>query len=117
MEVVESLLPVPIIVRRLLTMAILVAGFFLSAAGVSYLALRGRSVQVPDVIGKAESQAESVLSDSGLRMDVRSRTRHDKIPANTVSDQSPAPGTTVKTGQLVRVSVSLGPQGQATPAR
>jgi serine/threonine-protein kinase len=111
------LFPIPILVRRLLTMGILVAAFFLSAAGVAYLALRGRTVQVPDVIGKTESQAESVLSDSGLRMDVRSHTRHDKIPANAVSDQSPAPGTTVKTGQLVRVSVSLGPQTQTKPAR
>jgi eukaryotic-like serine/threonine-protein kinase len=111
------LLPIPIIVRRFLTMGILVAVFFLSAVGVSYLALRGRTVQVPDVIGKTESQAESVLSDSGLRMDVRSRTHHDKIPANAVSDQSPSPGTTVKTGQLVRVSVSLGSQNQTAPAR
>ena len=109
--------PLPIIVRRLLTMGILVGVFFLSAAGVAYLALRGRTVQVPDVIGKTESQAESVLSDSGLRMDVRSRTRHDRIPEHAVSDQSPAPGTTVKTGQLVRVSVSLGPQSQGAKTR
>lgn len=97
-------------------MGILVAVFSLSATAVMYLALRGRTVQVPDLIGKTEAQAESLLSDSGLRMDVRSRARHDKIPENTVSDQSPAPGTTVKTGQLVRVSVSLGAQGQGSKA-
>ena len=97
-------------------MGILVTFFGLSATAVGYFALRGRTVQVPDVIGKTESQAESVLSDSGLRMDVRSRARHDKIPEHAVSDQSPAPGTTVKTGQLVRVSVSLGaqPKGNAS---
>lgn len=111
--------PFSIIVRRLLAMGILVAVFGLSATGVMYLALRGRTVQVPDLIGKTEEQAEGLLADSGLRMDVRSRTRHEKIPEHAVSDQSPAPGTTVKTGQLVRVSVSLGapPRGASASAR
>ncbi len=100
--------PFSIIVRRLLTMGILVAAFSLSATVVMYFALRGRSVQVPNVMGKTQAEAESLLSDSGLRMDIRSRTHNDSVPENAVSDQSPAPGTTVKTGQLVRVSVSQG---------
>ena len=105
-----------IIVRRLLTMGVLLVVFSLSATVVMYLALRGRSVEVPNVIGKTEAEAESVLQDSGLRIHVRSRARHDKIPENAVSDQSPAPGTTVKTGQLVRVSISLGALPAASKA-
>lgn len=108
--------PFSIIVRRLLTMAVLVGVFSLSAGVVMYFALRGRTVDVPNVVGKSETQAESLLEDSGLRMKVASRAHHDKIPENAVSDQSPTPGTTVKTGQLVRVSVSLGAQSQASKA-
>ena len=97
-----------IIVRRLLTMGILVAVFSVSAGVVMFVALRGRTVQVPNLIGKTEIEAETLLEDLGLRMQIRSHAHHDKIPENAVSDQSPAPGTTVKTGQLVRVSLSLG---------
>lgn len=97
-----------IIVRRLLMMAALIAVFSLSATAVMYFALRGRTVQVPNLIGKPEAEAEKLLEDMGLRMKIRNRTYHDEIPENAVSDQMPPPGTTVKTGQLVRVSLSLG---------
>jgi beta-lactam-binding protein with PASTA domain len=103
-----------IIVRRLATMGILVAVFSVSASVVTYMALRGRTVQVPNLIGKTEAEAESLLEDLGLRMQIRGRAHHDKIPEKAVSDQSPAPGTTVKTGQLVRVSLSLGASSQVS---
>ena len=103
-----------IIVRRLATIGILVAVFSVSATVVTYMALRGRTVQVPNLIGKTEAEAESLLEDLGLRMQIRGRAHHDKIPEKAVSDQSPAPGTTVKTGQLVRVSLSLGASSQVS---
>lgn len=74
-----------------------------------YLAVRGRTVEVPNVVGKSEAAAREELDEAGLRMDFKSKTHNDKAPANTISDQSPSAGTTVKTGQIVRVSVSLGP--------
>ncbi len=83
--------------------------FFLSAGLVMYFALRGREVQVPNLIGKSEQEAAEMLEKEGLRMRVRLRVHDDKIQANAVSEQSPSPGTTVKTGQIVRVSLSLGP--------
>ncbi len=85
------------------------AAFFLSAGLVMYFALRGREVQVPNLIGKSEQEAAEILENEGLRMRVRFRAHDDKIQANAVSEQSPSPGTTVKTGQIVRVSLSLGP--------
>jgi serine/threonine-protein kinase len=70
-----------------------------------YFALRGREVQVPNVIGKSQREAESLLEDQGLKI----RLPQGQTPAGAViNDQSPAPGTTVKTGQSVRVSLSLG---------
>ena len=106
-----------IIVRRLLTMGILVLVFAVSASLVMYFSLRGRTVQVPSLIGKPETTAESLLDDLGLRMKIRNRAHHDKIPENAVTDQSPPPGTTVKTGQLVRVSLSLGTAPASSAAK
>ncbi len=73
-----------------------------------YLALRGRTVEVPNVVGKTEEAAAEELEDSGLRIQVKSRAHNEKVPLNVVSDQEPAAGTIVKTGQLVRVGLSLG---------
>lgn len=108
----SSRLSSSIVFKRLMTVALLAIVFGLSAAGVMYFALRGRTVEVPNVVGKSESEAASELDDYGLRMQVKSRVHHDKIPPNIVSDQYPAAGATVKTGQLVRVSLSLGAGAQ-----
>jgi len=91
---------------------LLLGVFCLGAGGVIYLALRGRTVSVPNVIGMPEEQAAEQLDDAGLRMVVRSRIHDGVIPVNSVCDQYPVAGTTVKTGQLVRVSLSLGAELQ-----
>ena len=94
--------------RRVAVLLLLVAVFSLSALTVVYWTLRGRTVEVPNVISYEESEAQDRLEDDGLIMRVRSRTPHEEIPAGRVCDQSPRPGTTVKSGQIVRVSLSLG---------
>jgi len=96
------------IFKRLLTGALLAGVFFVSAGTVTYLAVRGRTVEVPNVLGKSKEAAREELDGVGLRMDVKSRAHNAKAPVDTVSDQSPSAGTVVKTGQIVRVSVSLG---------
>jgi len=102
------------IFKRLLTGALLAGVFFVSAGTVTYLAVRGRTVEVPNVVGKSKEAARKELDDVGLRMDVKSWAHNTQAPADTVSDQSPAAGTVVKTGQIVRVSINLGaaPIGQ-----
>jgi len=75
---------------------------------VMYFALRGHTVEVPNIIGKTESEAEDVLDDYGLRMGIRTRVHSDQYSQNSVTDQDPSPGKAVKTGQLVRVTLSLG---------
>lgn len=73
---------------------------------VMYFVLRGRTVEVPNVVGKSKDDAVIELEDKGLRMYIRSRIQNSSIPVDAVVDQYPAPGTTVKSGQLVRVSLS-----------
>ncbi|MCI0525383.1 MAG: PASTA domain-containing protein [Acidobacteria bacterium] len=105
-----------IIIKRLLMAALLAGVFFLSATTVTYLAVRGRTVEVPNVIGKLEMAAAAELDNAGLRMQI-SRAHNDKWSVDIVSDQSPAAGTIVKTGQIVRVSVSLGAPPSAQNAQ
>lgn len=104
----SSRLGLSIVLKRLLMVAILAGVFGVSAGAVMYLALRGRTVEVPNVLGKTETEAETELDGAGLKMKVKNREHNNRYPQNAVSDQSPPPGTTVKSGQLVRVSVSLG---------
>lgn len=100
------------VLNRLLRVALLAGVFFICAFLVTYVALRGRSIEVPDVTGKSESQATDALDDAGLRMKITGRALSGKFEANLVSDQSPSSGTLVKTGQIVRVNIST---GLATP--
>ena len=100
------------IFKSLLTVALLVGVFFFGAGVITYLAVRGRTVAVPSVVGKSREAAREMFDEAGLRMDVRSEAYNDKTPAGAVTDQSPSAGTIVKTGQIVRVSISRG----ATPA-
>ncbi|MEP7337425.1 MAG: PASTA domain-containing protein [Acidobacteriota bacterium] len=104
------------LVKQLLRGVLLAVIFLGSAFAVMYFALRGRSVEVPNVIGKTEEAAMEALDDAGLRMKIKGRAHSDKIEADLVSDQSPAPGTVIKTGQLVRISISMGaPPPPPTP--
>jgi hypothetical protein len=101
--------------KQLLRVALLALIFLGSAFAVMYFTLRGRSVEVPDLIGKSEQAAMETLDDAGLRMKIKGRAPSDKVDTNLVSDQSPAPGTIIKTGQLVRISISTGLPPTPTP--
>jgi len=100
--------------KSLLTIGLLAVAFFVGAGVITYLAVRGRTVAVPNVVGKSKEEAREVVDEAGLRMEFKSSAHNAKAPAGDVTDQSPSAGTIVKTGQIVRVSISLGaaPAGQ-----
>ena len=100
--------------KGMLTLALLVVAFFFGAGAITYLAVRGRTVAVPNVVGKSKEAAREEFDEAGLRMDVKNEAYNAKTPAGEVTDQSPSAGTIVKTGQVVRVSISRGaaPAGQ-----
>src|SRR5262249_8094561 len=102
------------IFKSLLLAALLVGVYFLGAGIITYLALRRPPVEVPKEAGKSKEARREELTDAGPRRDVKREAQNDRGPAGAVSDQSPSAGTIVKTGQIVRVSVSLGaaPVGQ-----
>src|SRR3982750_1630308 len=92
---------------RLAAIVLLAAAFLFGLAGVVYMALQGSEVQVPEITGKDLSEGERELASLGLKIKKRA-DRNSPEPINTVIEQLPKPGETVKTGQLILVVTSKG---------
>jgi N-acetylmuramoyl-L-alanine amidase len=74
-----------------------------------------QKVVVPDVSKMTLEQATSLLDAKGLNPKVRASLPHDTIPNGSVTAQDPPPGTELKKGQEVGLTLSTGPQGFALP--
>jgi beta-lactam-binding protein with PASTA domain/tRNA A-37 threonylcarbamoyl transferase component Bud32 len=70
-------------------------------------------VTVPPVTNTTETNAEGLLSSSGLKYTVKSVTNN--AAAGTVIDASPAPGTSVDANSTVTLVVSSGPGSVSVP--
>lgn len=70
-------------------------------------------VQVPDVVGAAQSSAESQLDNQGLVSIVE--TAESGQPAGTVISQDPGGGAVVNKGSRVTITVSKGPAQAVVP--
>src|SRR5688572_16894531 len=83
----------------------LLGAFAVGMAGVVYMSLTGSEIKVPEIVGKDFVQSEKELAALGLKI----RKRADRESAeqiNTVLEQLPKAGETVKTGQWISVVVS-----------
>src|SRR4030095_16009389 len=70
---------------------------------------------VPEIVGKNYSQSEKELEALGLKIKRRADRYSEEAP-NTVLEQLPKPGDTVKTGQLILVVTSKpNPEGDEKP--
>jgi len=94
-------------VLRLVGLAAVVAVFFLSMAGVVYMSLQGTEVKVPELVGKNATESEKELASLGLKVKKRAE-RVSSEPIDSVIEQLPKPGETVKTGQVIYVVTSKG---------
>lgn len=84
---------------------VLLASFLGAMAGVVYMSLSGEEITVPEITGKDFFESEKELAALGLKIKRRAdRPSTEKM--NTVLEQLPKPGETVKTGQLIFVVVS-----------
>jgi beta-lactam-binding protein with PASTA domain len=99
-----------------LIIVIALAGTFLAgAAGAVYLALQGEELKVPEIVGKNFVESEKELAGMGLRIKRRADRFSTEKP-NTVLEQLPKPGDTVKTGQMILVVTSkTNPEGDEAP--
>ncbi len=90
---------------RLLFLAGMLAAFLFGMAAVVYMSLSGEEVKVPELVGRDFVESEKELASLGLKIKKRAdRPSTEKM--NTVLEQLPRPGETVKTGQMILVVVS-----------
>jgi len=79
------------------------------------LAIHGREVKVPNLIGHTLADAGDQARHLGLRLTLEDRFYSSNTARGLVLGQSPPPGTTVRHQYAVRVTESLGPQQVAVP--
>ena len=94
-------------IGRLAALGLLVGAFLFGLAGVVYMSLQGSEIRVPEITGKDFSEGEKELALLGLKIKKRADRTSAEAP-NTVIEQLPKPGETVKTGQLILVVTSKG---------
>ena len=93
---------------------ILASAAFLSAITAMRIAIHGREVSMPNLVGKSVSDASSALRSRGLILRVADRV-YSEQPINTVVRQTPTPGMLMKVSQQAHVVLSLGERALNIP--
>src|SRR5712691_7410987 len=93
--------------RMTLLVFILAAAAFLSAITAMRIAIHGREVTMPNLVGKNVSEASQMLQSRGLLLRVADRIYSDQ-PINVVVRQTPTSGLLMKVSQQAHVVLSLG---------
>jgi eukaryotic-like serine/threonine-protein kinase len=101
--------------RMLLLALVLVTVALISALTAMQLAIHGREVAIPALVGLSPQDAERAGAASGLQVVIERQFYSPNIPEGKIMTQMPAPGTKVRRGWSVRVAQSLGPQRVAIP--
>jgi eukaryotic-like serine/threonine-protein kinase len=86
---------------------ILASAAFLSAITAMRIAIHGREVTMPNLVGKNVSEASQALQARGLVLRVADRIYSDQ-PINVVVRQTPTSGLLMKVSQQAHVVLSLG---------
>lgn len=102
-------------IGKLLIVVALASAFLVGAGGVVYKSLQGEEIKVPEITGKDFNESEKELAALGLKLKERAK-RFSTEKQNTILEQLPKPGETVKTGQMILVVTSkVDPEGGEAP--
>src|SRR5206468_9220122 len=93
--------------RLTLLVFILASAAFLSAITAMRIAIHGREVTMPNLVGLNVSEASQMLQSRGLVLRVADRIYSDQ-PINVVVRQTPTSGLLMKVSQQAHVVLSLG---------
>src|ERR1700693_2640715 len=93
--------------RMSLLVFILASAAFLSAITAMRIAIHGREVTMPNLVGKNVTEATSLLRSHGLILRVADRV-YSELPINVVVRQTPLSGLLMKESQQAHVVLSLG---------
>jgi eukaryotic-like serine/threonine-protein kinase len=101
--------------RVLLLTLVLMTVALISALMAMRLAIHGREVTIPKLVGMGPIEAERVGASYGLQVVVEREFYSPDVPEGKIMTQMPLPGVKVRRGWSIRVAQSLGPQRVAIP--
>src|SRR5450631_1764829 len=101
--------------RMLLLTLVLITVALISALTAMRLAIHGREVIIPKLVGMSPSEAERAGAASGLQVIIERQFYSPDVPEGKIMTQMPPAGTKVRRGWSIRVAQSLGPQRIAIP--
>ena len=74
-----------------------------------------KGITVPNVVGMALANAESIIEDAGLMVGAITTLHNALIPAGTIISQNPGAGSSVSVDDSVNLVMSLGPATVVVP--
>ncbi|HVO50432.1 MAG TPA: PASTA domain-containing protein [Thermoanaerobaculia bacterium] len=98
--------------------AMVLAGVLATATWVSFTRfVAGKSLKTPSFVTLTPDEAAARAAELGLavQVDAAQEAFDDAVPAHRVRAQAPAADTAVKSGQTVRLFLSLGPRAVRMP--
>jgi eukaryotic-like serine/threonine-protein kinase len=101
--------------RMVFLVFILASAAFLSAITAMRIAIHGREVSMPNLVGKGVTEASDDLRSRGLILRVADRVYSEQA-INTVVRQTPSPGMLMKISQQAHVVLSLGQRALQIPS-
>jgi eukaryotic-like serine/threonine-protein kinase len=101
--------------RMLLLALVLLTVALISALTAMQLAIHGREVAIPKLVGMSPFEAEHTGAASGLQVIIERQFYSPDVPEGKIMTQMPPPGTKVRRGWSIRVAQSLGPLRVAIP--
>lgn len=87
-----------------------------TAAPTATIADVGQQTTVPDVIHRDRPAVEQMLTQRGLRLEVKEERFDNQWPAGAALEQIPTPNTPARRGDVVQVVFSKGPQVSNIPS-
>ena len=101
--------------RALLLALVLMMVALISALTTMQMAIHGREVTVPKVVGLSQTDAERAGASSCLQLVIERQFYSTNVPEGKIMTQVPLAGTKVRRGWSLRVAQSLGPQRVVIP--
>ena len=101
--------------RLLLLALVLMTVALVSALTAMQIAIHGREVAIPKLVGLSPAEAERAGAASGLQVVIERQFYSPDIPEGRIMTQMPPAGTKVRRGWSIRAAQSLGPQRIAIP--
>ncbi len=74
--------------------------------GIDFYTHHGESIAVPNILHKTYEDAEQMLDNAGLEMEVTDTGYVKNLPPGAILEQSPAAGEHVKSGHVVYVTIN-----------